>query len=174
MAAGVGGVGRGGGAVGVAAAAGLAGGGTCSDWDGGLAGKRGVVFDPGGAPVNGGAAGLVGGVCAGGADFAMDGIGLVTAVDHAGGALEVGAGSRSDVVCIGIVLAPEILGRGAGVIRAEAGFSGRGGRLMRNVSRFGALGSWPSGFGASAIISLFYSYFGKCSMGKSQSQSLRV
>lgn len=56
-------------------------------------GKSGVVFEAAGAPVTGGAIGLAGG-CWGGADFAvMLGIGLVTAVDHAGGELETGAGS---------------------------------------------------------------------------------
>jgi len=131
-------------------------------------GKRGVVFEAAGAPVMGGAIGLAGG-CWLGADFAvMLGIGLVTAVDHAGGLLETGAGS----ICwvegrIGNVVAAETLGRGVGTIRAEAGFRGRGGRLMRSVSRFGALGSGLlSGVAGSAIICPFYSYFGKCSIAK--------
>lgn len=96
----------------------------------------------------------------------MLGIGLVTAVDQAGGALETGAGVRSPVVCIGSVVAAETLGRTVGVILPVAGRRGLGGRLMRKVSRLGAFGSLPSGVGASAIICSFYSYFGKCSMAK--------
>ncbi len=94
------------------------------------------------------------------------GIGLVTAVDHAGAAAgETGVSSICPLTCMGRVVAAEMFGRGAGAILAEAGLSGRGGRLIRNVSRFGALGS---GFGVaeSAIIRPFYSYFGKCSMVK--------
>jgi hypothetical protein len=98
--------------------------------------------------------GTGGGVAAGGG-FTMLGIGLVTAVDHAGGTLVTGAGSNWPEVLIGNVLAPETFGRGAGVIFVLAGRSGRGGRLMRNVSRFGAFGSEPCGLAESAIISLF-------------------
>ena len=132
---------------------------------GDLTGKSGVVFAVGGAPVKGGADGLAG---AGGsppeAGRVMLGIGLVTAVDHAGGALVVGTGSNWPDVLMGIVVAAEILGRGvAGVIFDEDGLRGRGGRLMRSVSRLGAFGSEPA---ESAIIILFYSYFGKCSMAK--------
>jgi hypothetical protein len=66
---------------------------------GGLIGKRGVVLAVGGAPVRGGADGrdgtvsLAGGVGGGVAFAEMLGIGLVTAVDQAGGTLETGAGS---------------------------------------------------------------------------------
>ena len=59
------------------------------------------------------------------------GIGLVTAVDQAGGT--VGTGVGSIVPLMGRVVAAEILGRG--VILVDAGLSGRGGRLMRRVSR---------------------------------------
>jgi hypothetical protein len=100
------------------------------------------------------------------ASLAMLGIGLVTAVDHAGGTLETGAGVISDVPLAGDCGVLTIVARGAGVIRAEAGFSGRGGRLMRSVSRLGAFGSEPSGLAGSAIDILFYSYSGKCSMAK--------
>jgi hypothetical protein len=65
----------------------------------------------------------------------------------------------------GNVVAAEILGRAAGAIFVDAGLSGRGGKLIRNVSRFGALGSGP-GVPDSAIIISFYSYFGKSSMAK--------
>ena len=82
------------------------------------------------------------------------GIGLVTAVDHAGGTLVTGAGSSWPEVFIGRVLAAETFGRGV-TIFDEAGFRGRGGRLMRSVSRFGAFGSEPSGVAESAIMFLF-------------------
>ena len=134
---------------------------------GGLTGKRGVVFAVGGAPVRGGAAGR-GGIASlgGGVGFAeMLGIGLVTAVDHAGGTLLTGAGSSWLEVCIGRVVAAETFGLGVGVIFPVAGFNGRGGRLMRSVSRLGAFGSLPSGV-ESAIIMCFYSYFLKCSTAK--------
>jgi hypothetical protein len=85
----------------------------------------------------------------------MLGIGLVTAVDQAGGTFKTGAGSSWPEVFIGKVVAAETLGRGVGLILEEAGFSGRGGRLMRSVSRFGALGSVPSGVAESAIMFLF-------------------
>ncbi len=103
--------------VGLAAgAAGSAGGGVGAPrigtrWDGGFWGKSGVVLELAGAPVMGGAIGVGGG--AAGADavvgmaprrvvgglsrpeegLTMLGIGLVTAVDHAGGTLVAGAGS---------------------------------------------------------------------------------
>jgi len=123
--------------------------------DGDFWGKRGVVFAVAGEPVRGGAEGLggVGGVFV--VAFEILGMGLVTAVDHAGGALDVGAGSSWDELCIGSVVAAETLGRGVGVILAEAGLSGRGGRLMRRVSRLGAFGSDPSGVAESAIMVLF-------------------
>jgi hypothetical protein len=130
----------------------------------GFWGKSGVVFALEGAPVTGGAEGRgAEGVWAG--VFEMLGIGLVTAVDQAGGTFETGAGSSWPEVVIGSVVAAETLGR-CGVILAEAGLSGRGGRLIRSVSRLGALGSEPSGLAESAIIFPFYSYSGKCSMAK--------
>jgi len=139
---------------------------------GGFTGKRGVVLAVGGAPVSGGAAGRggvasVGGGVGGGVGFAeMLGIGLVTAVDHAGGTPGVdGAGSSWLDVCMGNVVAAETLGRGVGVTFPVAGFNGRGGRLIRSVSRFGAFGSLPSGV-ESAIIMRFYRNFLKCSMAK--------
>jgi hypothetical protein len=130
-------------------------------------GKRGVVLAVGGDPVKGGAAGLgsVGGVL--GCTFEMVGIGAVTAVDHAGGAPAVGAGSVWGTGRIGKVLGAGFTGRGTGIILADAGLSGRGGRLMRSVSRLGAFGSEPSGLAESAIIVPFYIYSGKSSMAKS-------
>jgi hypothetical protein len=86
--------------------------------------------------------------------FERLGIGLVTAVDQAGGTFVTGAGSSWLEVFIGSVLAAETFGRG-GVIFADAGLSGRGGRLMRRVSRLGAFGSVPSGVAGSAIFVLF-------------------
>jgi hypothetical protein len=100
------------------------------------------------------------------ASLAMLGIGFVTAVDQAGGTLETGAGSSPDVLFAGFWGELTMVARGVGVIRAEAGFRGRGGRLMRNVSRLGAFGSEPSGVADSAIDVCFYSYFSKCSMAK--------
>jgi hypothetical protein len=136
--------------------------------EGGLGGKSGVVFAVGGAPVSGGAAGrAVGaweGVGAGGV-LEMVGIGAVTAVDQAGGTLVAGAGSSCEEVCIGSVVAAETFGRGVGAILPVAGLSGRGGRLMRSVSRLGAFGSLLSGV-ESAIIMRFYRKFLKCSMAK--------
>lgn len=87
--------------------------------------------------------------------FATLGMGLVTAVDHAGGTLVTGVGSNWLDVVIGSVVAAETFGRGVGVIFVEAGLSGRGGRLMRRVSRLGAFGSVPSGVAGSAISVLF-------------------
>jgi hypothetical protein len=129
--------------------------GTCCE--AGFCGKRGVVFALDGAPVTGGAEGFGGtggGMTAGGV-FEMLGIGLVTAVDQAGGTLITGAGSNCPEVLIGKVVAAETFGRGAGVIFAVAGLRGRGGKLMRSVSRLGALGSDPSGLAESAIFFLF-------------------
>jgi hypothetical protein len=134
--------------------------------EGAFCGKRGVVFAVGGAPVRGGAEGL-GATGAGRLEESFDtlGIGLVTAVDHAGGTLLEGAGSNWVVEWIGRVVAAETFGRGVGVIFPVAGLSGRGGRLIRSVSRLGAFGSLPSGV-ESAIVMCFYSYFLKCSMAK--------
>ena len=95
----------------------------------------------------------------------MVGIGLVTAVDQAGGIFVAGVGSSWLDVCIGNVVAADTLGLGVGVIFPVAGLRGRGGRLMRSVSRFGAFGSLPSGV-VSAIIMCFYSYFLKMFNGK--------
>ena len=64
----------------------------------------------GGAPVRGGADGF-GGTWAVGL-LAMLGIGLVTAVDQAGGRFEAGAGSNCPEVFIGSVVAAETFGRG--------------------------------------------------------------
>lgn len=119
----------------------------------GLGGKSGVVFALAGDPVRGGAEGLGGWGSVVDAGFVTLGIGFVTAVDQAGGTLVTGAGSSWPEVRIGNVVAAETFGRGLGVIFAEAGFSGRGGRLMRRVSRLGAFGSEPSGVAESAIFS---------------------
>jgi len=82
-------------------------------------------------------------------------MGLVTAVDQGGGTLVTGAGSNWLDVFIGSVVAAETFGRGVGVILVDAGLRGRGGRLMRRVSRLGAFGSVPSGVAESAIFVLF-------------------
>jgi hypothetical protein len=128
-----------------------------TSWDGGFCGKRGVVLALAGEPLMGGADGFCGG--GGGvelgATFEMLGMGLVTAVDQAGGTFVTGAGSIWLDVLIGSVVAAEMLGRGVGMIFPDAGLSGRGGRLMRSVSRFGAFESDPSGVGESAIFILF-------------------
>lgn len=120
-----------------------------TDWEGLFCGKSGVVFAVGGAPVRGGAEGLGGG-CVGTLDecLVMLGIGLVTAVDQAGGTVETGAGSNWLDVFVGAAGA-------VGVIFAEAGLMGRGGRLIRSVSRFGAFSSEPEEVAESAIIVLF-------------------
>jgi hypothetical protein len=117
--------------------------------EGVFCGKRGVVFACGGEPVNGGAAGFCASAPEGGRETL--GIGFVTAVDQAGAPV-CGAGSREVDALMGKVVAAEMLGRAAGAILVDAGFIGRGGRLMRNVSRLGALGS---GLAESAIIILF-------------------
>ena len=134
-------------------------------------GKSGVVFAAGGAPVSGGAAGLLGGsvgdLAAGAAEMVPDGgrkillIGLVTAVDQAGGTLEMGAGvipgGRIAAGFIGRVVAAEMFGRGAGMV-VEAGLSGRGGNAMRRVSRFGGFCSGFSdsgGLPTSAMVVVF-------------------
>ena len=87
--------------------------------------------------------------------FVMLGMGLVTAVDQAGGTGVAGTGSNWPEVLIGSVVAAETFGRGVGVILAEAGLRGRGGRLMRRVSRLGDFGSEPSEVAESAIIVVF-------------------
>lgn len=63
----------------------------------------------------------------------MLGMGLVTAVDQAGGRLAAGTGSNCPEVFIGSVVAAETLGRGVVVIFEDAGRRGRGGRLIRRV-----------------------------------------
>jgi len=126
-------------------------------------GKSGVVLAPAGAPVMGGAEGFGGIDCEGGR--VTLGIGLVTAVDQLGVVPVAGAGSSELEVFKGKVVAAEMFGRAAGAILVDAGLSGRGGKLIRKVSRFGAFGSDP-GVGVSAIIFSFYSYFGKSSMAK--------
>ena len=123
--------------------------------DAGFCGKSGVVFALGGAPVTGGAEGRGGGAVGLGLGvLEILGIGLVTAVDQAGGALVTGTGSIWPEVFIGRVLAAETFGRGVAIFE-EAGLRGRGGRLMRSVSRLGAFGSEPSGVAESAIMFLF-------------------
>jgi len=109
-----------------------------------LIGKSGFVLALDGAPVMGGAGGFVGACSMGEADEGCLGgscgmlpeggrerfdIGLVTAVDQAGafGPVPWPEG------LIGRVVAAEIFGRG--VILVEAGLRGRGGRLIRKVSR---------------------------------------
>jgi hypothetical protein len=101
----------------------------------------------------------------------MLGIGLVTAVDQAGGTpcgltgvkLD---GGRMAAGFIGRVVAAERLGRGG--IGVEMGLSGRGGRLMRSVSRFGGFSAFSDSglLPSSAIVVLFIGIFGKCSMVK--------
>jgi len=129
-------------------------------------GKSGVVFAAGGDPVSCGAAALRGACSAAGA-MEPDGglaillIGFVTAVDQAGGTLEMGAGvtpgGRIAAGFIGRVVAAEMFGRCAGVVVA-AGLSGRGGKAMRRVSRFGGFCSGLSdsgGLPASAMVVVF-------------------
>jgi hypothetical protein len=131
--------------------------------EGFFCGKRGVVFKMEGESATGGAEGFGGNGTEGG--FERLGIGLVTAVDQAGGTLGTGASSNWSDALRGRVVAAEIFGRGVGMILVEAGLSGLGGRLMRNVSRFAALGSLPV-LAESAMIMPFYSFSGKCSMAK--------
>jgi hypothetical protein len=122
------------------------------------------------APVTGGAADfgtMGGGACVevGGGVRLVEGgremlpIGFVTAVDQAGGTLETGAdvapGARI-AGFIGMVVAAETFGRFG--IADATGLSGRGGRLMRRVSRFGGFKSGFSdsgGLPASAMVVLF-------------------
>ena len=65
-------------------------------WEGGLGGKRGVVLAVGGAPVRGGAEGFGGGAVTLELEVSFEtlGMGLVTAVDQAGGTFVTGAGSN--------------------------------------------------------------------------------
>jgi len=141
----------------------LEGTGDVADGGGFFCGKRGIVLALEGAPAAGNAEGFGGSGTEDG--FEMLGIGLVTAVDQAGGILGTGASSNWSEAVRGLVVAAEMLGRGAGMILEEAGLSGLGGRLMRNVSRLDALGSVPV-LAESAMVMPFYSYFGKCSMAK--------
>ncbi len=94
------------------------------------------------------------------------GIGFVTAVDQAGGTFWTGAGVWLGLDPSGSVVAPDTLGRTE--IWVAVGLAGRGGRLMRRVSRFGGGEASPSGVGLaeSAISRAFYRYFRKYSMGK--------
>jgi hypothetical protein len=113
-------------------------------WEEGLGGKRGVVFVLLGEPVRGGAEGLGG---AGGVrleeSFKAVGMGLVTAVDQAGGTFVTGAGSNWPEVPIEGLATTGAFGFGGGVISVDGGLTGLGGRLMRRVSRLGAFGSDP-------------------------------
>jgi hypothetical protein len=128
-----------------------------TDWEGFFCGKRGVVFALDGEPVRGGAEGFGGGWGVGGGEavFAALGMGLVTAVDQAGGTFKVGAGSNWLEIVSGSVDAAETFGRVVGAIFEDAGLRGRGGRLMRRVSRLGGVGSEPSGIAESAIFIVF-------------------
>jgi hypothetical protein len=86
----------------------------------------------------------------------MLGMGRVTAVDQAGGTFCAGVGTRFEAGVSGRVVAAEMFGRG--VINVEIGLSGRGGRLIRSVSRLGGCGSVPSdpgGLADSAIKLIF-------------------
>jgi len=113
-------------------------------WERGFGGKRGVVFALDGEPVRGGAEGFGGGWGVRVEEsFETVGMGLVTAVDQAGGTFVTGAGSNWPEVCIGSVDAAGTSGLGAGISFADAGLRGRGGRLMRRVSRLGVFGSDP-------------------------------
>ena len=107
--------------------------------DRGGCGKRGVVFAAatGGLESEPGGAMEPGSVPVGGRLRLP--IGFVTAVDHAGGTLWTGAGVMLGVVPSGKVVAPETLGR---AVNGAEGLAGRGGRLMRSVSR---LGFWEVG-----------------------------
>jgi hypothetical protein len=113
-------------------------------WEAVFCGKRGFVFALAGEPVRGGAEGFGGGWGVTLEEsFEALGMGLVTAVDQAGGTFVTGASSNWPEVVIGSVDGAETFGRGAGVIFADAGLRGRGGRLMRRVSRLGAFGFDP-------------------------------
>ncbi|MCE0483953.1 MAG: hypothetical protein LV479_06915 [Methylacidiphilales bacterium] len=132
-------------------------------WVENFCGKSGVVLELGGAPVKGGADGFGAEGIEPEAGLAILGIGFVTAVDQAGGADATGSAVPPGV--IGSVVAAEMFGRIFETIFVESGFRGRGGRLMRRVSRWGTLGSVPES-AESAIINPFYNYFGKCSIVK--------
>jgi hypothetical protein len=114
-----------------------------------LKGKRGVVLAAAAEPATEGEAGR------GGSEPGREmlDIGLVTAVDHAGGTFWGGTGTTVGFAPRGSVVAAETLGRG--VKGLVIGLGGRGGRLMRRVSRLGAFGSAPgwgaAGFSGSAI-----------------------
>jgi len=141
-------------------------------WAVSLTGKSDLVLEVGGAPVRGGAValGATGGMSPEGGRIPTFGIGFVTAVDQTGAvgacgtAVMLGGGG---VGWIGRVVAARTLGRG--VILVEAGLSGRGGRLIRNVSLFGKLMSGLSEGGggvAESAILLFIRIYGKCTMAK--------
>jgi hypothetical protein len=143
-------------------------------WEAGFWGKRGVVLAVGGAPVSGGAIGLGGvwGVTGGGLSLEMLGMGAVTAVDQAGGAPVEGVGTNWPEVPMGRVVAAETFGLGGVLIFPVAGRRGRGGRLIRNVSRFGAFGSDPWGVAESAIMFLFIVISGNVQWRNSQWQRI--
>lgn len=151
----------------------------------------GDVFEPGSEPLNGGVAGrgLIGVGSTSGWVFARvpvsdpdclicDGagptrpvggragfcIGWVTAVD------QVGAGGVLGVA-VGVILSDDFIGIVAAVPDetreswVESGFSGRGGNVTRNVSRFWGFESAEGG-ASSAIVMLFIDNLEKCSMVK--------
>ena len=125
-------------------------------------GKRGIVFAAG-APAAAAGREAPSGPDAGRVRL---GIGFVTAADQAGGTFWTGAGVKFAFGPSGSVVAPETLGRGESCV--AVGLAGRGGRLMRRVSRFGGGELEPSGVGSagSAISRAFYRYFRKYSMAK--------
>ncbi len=141
---------------------------SASLWAGGLGGKSDLVLEAAGEPVIGGAVGFGGSLGMapeGGRIIFRLGIGFVTAVVQTGAVGD--AGTAVIWEWIGSVVAAEILGRG--VILVDAGFKGRGGRLIRSVSRLGAFESDLSegGTAESAIIA-FYTYLWKmfnCEIG---------
>ena len=146
---------------------------TGTGWEGFFCGKRGVVFALAGEPVRGGAEGFGGGWGVMFEEtFEALGMGLVTAVAQAGGTFELGAGSIWPEVVIGSVDAAETFGRVVDAIFADAGLRGRGGRLMRRVSRLGIFGSDPSGVTESAIIIVFIVISENVQWRNSQSQRI--
>ena len=109
-------------------------------------GKRGAVsVDRGASRPEGGGGSEPGSVPVGGRGLGM---GLVTAVDQAGGTFCEGAGMRFGGAPRGSVVAPETGGRRFG--GDVTGFGGRGGRLMRRVSRLGGVEPGPWGGGGLA------------------------
>lgn len=120
-------------------------------------GKRGMVFGAG-EPTGGADGADPGSVPEVGR---VAGIGLVTAVDQAGGTLVGGTGFGPN----GKVVAPETGGRG---VKGLVGFAGLGGRLIRKVSRLGLFGSGTpeeEGVAGSAIRELFIVISGNVQWG---------